>query len=69
MDLGLTEGGPRRLLDPIARLLIRLAPGDPYSNPWDDLAEYGPVETERFLLRLYYVSAVTRGVRRRLRRR
>jgi demethylmenaquinone methyltransferase/2-methoxy-6-polyprenyl-1,4-benzoquinol methylase len=60
MDLGLTEGGLHRLLAPIARLLDKLAPGDPYSNPWDDLASYGPVETERFLLRLYYVSAVTK---------
>ena len=60
MDLGLTEGGFRRLLGPIARLLNRLAPGDAYSNPWDDLAAYGPVETERFLLRLYYVSFVTK---------
>lgn len=60
MDLGLTEGGLHRLLDPIARLLDKLAPGDPYSNPWDDLVSYGPVETERFLLRLYYVSVVTK---------
>jgi hypothetical protein len=59
MDLGLTEGRLHRL-DPIARLLDKLAPGDPYSNPWDDLAAYGPVETERFLFRLYYVSAVTK---------
>jgi demethylmenaquinone methyltransferase/2-methoxy-6-polyprenyl-1,4-benzoquinol methylase len=61
MDLGLTEGGLHRLLDPIARLLDKLAPGDPYSSPWDDLAAYGPVETERFLLRLYYVSAVAKS--------
>ncbi len=61
MDLGLTEGGPHRLLDPIARLLDKLAPGDAYSNPWDDLAAYGPVETERFLFRLFYVSAVTKA--------
>jgi ubiquinone/menaquinone biosynthesis C-methylase UbiE len=60
MDLGLTEGGPRRLLGPVARLLTKLAPGDPYSNPWEDLAAYGPVETERFLLRLYYVSSVAK---------
>lgn len=61
MDLGLTEGGLHRLLGPIARLLDKLAPGDPYSNPWDDLAAYGPVETERFLLRLYYVSVVAKS--------
>jgi ubiquinone/menaquinone biosynthesis C-methylase UbiE len=60
MDLGLTEGGLRRLLAPIARLLLELTPGDPYSDPWSDLAAYGAVETERFLAGLYYVSAVTK---------
>jgi ubiquinone/menaquinone biosynthesis C-methylase UbiE len=61
MDLGLTGSRLRRVLDPIARLLVKLAPGDPYSNPWDDLAAYGPIETERFLAGLYYVSAVTKS--------
>ena len=60
MDAGLTEGGLHRLLAPIARLLVKLGPGDPYSDPWRDLAEYGPVATERFLLRLYYVSVLTK---------
>jgi ubiquinone/menaquinone biosynthesis C-methylase UbiE len=60
MDLGLTEGGAHRLLDPIARLLDKLAPGDPYSKPWNDLAAYGPVQTKRFLFRLFYVSSVTK---------
>jgi ubiquinone/menaquinone biosynthesis C-methylase UbiE len=64
MDLGLTEGGFARLLDPIARLLLKFTPGDPYSDPWSDLAIYGEVDTERFLFGLYYVSAVTKsGVR------
>lgn len=60
MDLGLTEGGFARLLDPIARLLLRFTPGDPYSNPWRDLAAYGKVHTKRFLFRLFYVSVVTK---------
>jgi ubiquinone/menaquinone biosynthesis C-methylase UbiE len=60
MDMGLTEGGLRRLLAPIGRLLVKLGPGDPYSDPWSDLAEYGPVETERFLAGLYYVSFVAK---------
>jgi demethylmenaquinone methyltransferase/2-methoxy-6-polyprenyl-1,4-benzoquinol methylase len=60
MDVGLTKGGPRRLLDPIARLLTKLAPGDPYSYPWEDLNAFGPVETERFMFDLYYVSSVTK---------
>jgi ubiquinone/menaquinone biosynthesis C-methylase UbiE len=60
MDLGLTEGGLGRLLDPIARLLVKLAPGDAYSDPWSDLAAYAPVQTKRFLLNLFYVSAITK---------
>jgi demethylmenaquinone methyltransferase/2-methoxy-6-polyprenyl-1,4-benzoquinol methylase len=60
MDLGLTGGGFARLLDPIARLLLMFTPGDPYSDPWSDLAAYGPVETKRFLFGLFYVSAVTK---------
>ncbi len=60
MDMGLTQGGPYRLLAPIARLLVKYAPGDAYSDPWSDLASYGPVETERFLLDFFYVSTVTK---------
>ena len=58
MDLGLTQGGFTRLLDPIARLLLKFTPGDPYSDPWSDLAAYGPVQTERFLAGLFYVSSI-----------
>lgn len=60
MDMGLTQGGPYRLLAPIARLLVKYAPGDAYSDPWTELAKYGPVETKRFLLGFFYVSAVTK---------
>jgi ubiquinone/menaquinone biosynthesis C-methylase UbiE len=60
MDLGLTEGGWARLLDPIARLLLKFTPGDPYSDPWSDLAAYGKVQTRRFLFGLFYVSAVVK---------
>lgn len=60
MDMGLTQGGLYRLLAPIGRLLVKFAPGDPYSDPWSDLASYGTVETERFMLGFYYVSAVTK---------
>jgi ubiquinone/menaquinone biosynthesis C-methylase UbiE len=61
MDMGLTQGGLHRLLAPIGRLLVKLAPGDAYSDPWSDLATYGPVETERFLAGLYYVSVLTKS--------
>ena len=60
LDMGLTQGGPYRLLAPIARLLVKYAPGDAYSDPWSDLAGYGAVETERFLLGYFYVSAVVK---------
>jgi demethylmenaquinone methyltransferase/2-methoxy-6-polyprenyl-1,4-benzoquinol methylase len=60
MDLGLTEGGFARLLDPIGRILVKLAPGDAYSDPWSDLAAYAPVRTKRFLLNLFYVSSIAK---------
>jgi ubiquinone/menaquinone biosynthesis C-methylase UbiE len=63
MDAGLTQGGFWRLVAPIARLLVKYAPGDAYSDPWSDLAEYGPVETKRFLLGFCYVSSVAKPQR------
>jgi ubiquinone/menaquinone biosynthesis C-methylase UbiE len=60
LDMGLTQGGPFLLLAPIARLLVKYAPGDAYSDPWSDLANYGPVETKRFLLGFFYVSSVAK---------
>lgn len=63
MDMGLTQGGLHRLLAPIARLLVKLSPGDAYSDPWSDLAGYGPVETERFLAGIYYISTVIKPER------
>jgi ubiquinone/menaquinone biosynthesis C-methylase UbiE len=66
MDAGLTQTRLRPLLDPIARLLIRLGPGNPYSRPWDDLAEYGPVEIERFMW-IYYVCSVVKPAREHVR--
>jgi hypothetical protein len=38
---GPTQSRWHRLLDPIARLLVKLGPGDAYSDPWRDLAAYG----------------------------
>jgi SAM-dependent methyltransferase len=60
MDMGLTACRWHRLLDPIARQLIRLGPGNPYSEPWIDLGSYGRVETRRFLAGLYYVCSVAK---------
>jgi hypothetical protein len=61
MDMGLTDPRHRRALGLIARLLEKLAPGDLYSRPWNDLASYGPVATEHFLLSLYYVCTVQKA--------
>lgn len=61
MDLGLTDSKLRCVLDPIARLMLKFTPGDPYSRPWEDLASYGPVITERFLLGLYYICTVEKA--------
>lgn len=55
MDAGLTETRLGRVLGPIAKLLTRLGPGDPYARPWQDFEPYGPVEVERFMFGIYYV--------------
>jgi ubiquinone/menaquinone biosynthesis C-methylase UbiE len=60
MDGGLTETRLRPLLAPIAKLLAKLGPGDQYTKPWQDLAEYGTVETRKLGFGIYYVCAVTK---------
>lgn len=60
MDAGLTRTRLRPLLDPIARLLIRLGPGNPYSRPWEDLAGYGSVAVQRFMW-IYYVCTLVKA--------
>jgi ubiquinone/menaquinone biosynthesis C-methylase UbiE len=57
-DLGLTRSKGHRLLAPIARVLDKLGPGNAYSEPWDDLARYGALDTEYFMAGLFYVSTV-----------
>ncbi|HET7589322.1 MAG TPA: class I SAM-dependent methyltransferase [Solirubrobacterales bacterium] len=59
MDAGLTRTRLRPVLDPLARLLIRLGPGNPYSRPWDDLSEYGQVAIERFMW-IYYICTLVK---------
>jgi ubiquinone/menaquinone biosynthesis C-methylase UbiE len=61
LDAGFTDSRALRLLDPIARLLVKLGPGDPYSDPWSDLAAYGSVWTKRFLFGFFYVSIVEKS--------
>jgi ubiquinone/menaquinone biosynthesis C-methylase UbiE len=61
LDAGFTDSRVLRLLDPIARQLVKLGPGDPYSDPWSDLAAYGSVWTKRFLFGFFYVSVVEKS--------
>lgn len=60
MDVGLTRSRAHRLLAPIAWVLEKLGPGNAFSEPWDDLAAYGQVETEHFMAGFYYVSTVVK---------
>ena len=60
MDMGLTEGRLRRPARSDRPPSGQARPGDAYSDPWSDLGAYAPVETERFLFGLYYVSAITK---------
>ncbi len=62
MDVGVLKSPLRSVAAPIAKLLVKLVPGDPYARPWDDLASYGPVESESFMLGLYYVCAVQKAL-------
>jgi hypothetical protein len=59
MDLGLTETPLRPLLDPMAKILVKLGPGHAYVRPWIDLARFGEVATDRFH-HLFYVCAITK---------
>jgi ubiquinone/menaquinone biosynthesis C-methylase UbiE len=59
MDMSLTETHLRPLLAPIARQLAKLGPGRADARPWDELAPFGEVTTDR-LLHLFYVCSVTK---------
>jgi SAM-dependent methyltransferase len=59
MDAGLPASRLGRLLAPIGEAIARAFPGDPYSQPWEDLeAISDTVETERFQLGIYFVCKV-----------
>ena len=50
----------RPILAPIVRQLTKLGPGHPDTDPEDDLARFGEVVSERALLDIYFVYAVTK---------
>jgi SAM-dependent methyltransferase len=60
MDAGLPDTLLGRILGPAGRVLVSVAPGDPYSRPWENLATLAPVSTRRFLASLYFVCSVTK---------
>jgi ubiquinone/menaquinone biosynthesis C-methylase UbiE len=60
MDVGLPDTLLGRIFRPAARLLVRIAPGDAYSRPWEDLATLAPVSSQRFLAGLYFVCSITK---------
>ncbi|MFI4992415.1 MAG: class I SAM-dependent methyltransferase [Solirubrobacterales bacterium] len=61
MDVGLPDTLLGRIFRPAAHLLVRIAPGDAYSRPWEDLATLAPVSSQRFLAGLYFVCSITRS--------
>jgi demethylmenaquinone methyltransferase/2-methoxy-6-polyprenyl-1,4-benzoquinol methylase len=63
MDVGLPDTLLGRILRPAGRLLVSIAPGDPYSRPWEDLSTLAPVSTRRFLASLYFVCSITKPPR------
>ncbi len=60
MDAGPPDTLLGRILKPAGRVLVSIAPGDPYSRPWEDLATLAPVSTRRFLASLYFVCFITK---------
>lgn len=56
MDAGLPTSRLGRLLTPLGEALATVFPGDPYSRPWEDLAQLGhAVETEWFQFGTYFI--------------
>lgn len=62
LDGGVARSRFRPVLEPIARQLVKLGPGDPGTRPWQDLAALGAVTTEPALLDIYFVYTVTKLV-------
>lgn len=60
LDGGLARTRLGLLIAPIVRLLTRLGPGNPDTDPRDDLARLGEVVGAPALLDIYFVYAVTK---------
>jgi ubiquinone/menaquinone biosynthesis C-methylase UbiE len=56
MDAGMPDSRLGRLLSPAAELVATVFPGDPYSEPWRDVARLSrSVRIERFQFDLYFI--------------
>lgn len=56
MDAGIPQTPLGRALAPLAEIVATLFPGDPYSEPWEDVARISDsVAVERFQFNLYFV--------------
>jgi hypothetical protein len=61
MDAGLPANRLGWLLAPFGETIATVFPGDPYSQPWEDLkAISDTVETERFQLGIYFICKITK---------
>jgi ubiquinone/menaquinone biosynthesis C-methylase UbiE len=61
MDAGLLASPLGRVLGPIGEAIATVFPGDPYSQPWEDLkAISDTVNTERFQLGIYFICKITK---------
>lgn len=59
MDAGLPASPLGRLLGPIGELIATIFPGDPYSQPWEDLTHLSQtVRSEWFGLGIYFICTV-----------
>ena len=59
MDAGLPANRLGGLLAPIGEMIATAFPGDPDSQPWEDLkAISDTVDTERFQLDIYFICTV-----------
>jgi ubiquinone/menaquinone biosynthesis C-methylase UbiE len=61
LDGGTARTRLRPIIAPIARQLTKLGPGNPDTNPTDDLARLGEVVSRPVLLDIYFVYTVTKG--------
>lgn len=61
MDAGLPASPLGRALGPVGEAIATVFPGDPYSQPWEDLkAISDTVDTERFQLGIYFICKITK---------